>query len=866
MKSYALVLLGLLSTSCATFGSRSARCNESDLEQYRRLATRTLGRDILPPLNEDQPDRERPITLDEIAESCLVEDISTVNSGPPRDRFELRLLAIRNAERRTMRGELEVHGFTPKDVWHYYQDALFLAREDPRQRILSHHAMAVYLLAAGQGGQALDLLTKEALPAAKNLLSPAPPGDPYYLILVRDALASAYGQGGQFSQRNVQRCEAIDLAQQAYRLSYVTTLNESKADWQKQPACLRGTRDAFPTAAQHRHFGKREREAHYTLMLHFIEDLATELRASAIHSLLPAMRKLIPREAPPNMAHLGYYRTAEALAIAGDGPGALHFFPKEEEFVDMSATIERECYLGRILLYAGDAVAALEILKKCERYSDDAERISPFLKQDIGLAYLRYHDRTAEMIDKALKYFIDLQPHILAIRSKFDKFAQAAFFNSGVHWSFWGEIQGLLAKNPVWDVPKVEELLAKMDGVRARQFSELSSSEGQPTTPEPILIARIQERIGERGVLLSYLLMDKELLLVAVATAKSPMVLVIPVDTLNHDIDLLNRQLANPTTSEAVLAVGLNSISKTLLSKVWPLLAGKSDLFVIPDGKISMLPFDLLHRGDSVASKSLFDENYQVRIIPSLTAFLAAKPRQAAGPDRPLLVGNLQYLKKGVGSLPYTEQEIDAIQSLFVARNINMTSRVMQTVQATRDQVLEKLKDSSILHFATHAYVSQYPIEPLDQPNEDEPAILLSGTEVLRVSDIVKRENRLSADLTVLSACQTAVGPYQVGEGMLGLGRAFLLAGSRQVLASLWSVSDSATADLMKAFYQRYIPDRRNVLQALHEAKLAVRGDQSLHPLNEKDQRTTSGLRSLGTNQSRRHPYYWAGFVLITAH
>jgi CHAT domain-containing protein len=107
----------------------------------------------------------------------------------------------------------------------------------------------------------------------------------------------------------------------------------------------------------------------------------------------------------------------------------------------------------------------------------------------------------------------------------------------------------------------------------------------------------------------------------------------------------------------------------------------------------------------------------------------------------------------------------------------------------------------------------------------------------LRLHDIYNL--RLHADLVVLSACQTALGKEIKGEGLVGLARAFMYAGAPRVVASLWEVSDLATAELMKKFYRGILQERRQPAAALRAAQLEM----------SKDPRWAS-------------PYYWAGFVL----
>src|SRR5262249_20887592 len=140
----------------------------------------------------------------------------------------------------------------------------------------------------------------------------------------------------------------------------------------------------------------------------------------------------------------------------------------------------------------------------------------------------------------------------------------------------------------------------------------------------------------------------------------------------------------------------------------------------------------------------------------------------------------------------------------------------------------------SIVHFATHSII-----------NEKHP--LLSGIVLsmfdetgkpqdgyLRVGDIYNMN--LSADLVVLSACRTGLGQQIRGEGLVGLTRGFLYAGSSRVIASLWKVDDEATAELMKHFYQYMLRQKMSAAAALRKAKLDMRASANW-----------------------KEPYYWAG-------
>jgi CHAT domain-containing protein len=107
----------------------------------------------------------------------------------------------------------------------------------------------------------------------------------------------------------------------------------------------------------------------------------------------------------------------------------------------------------------------------------------------------------------------------------------------------------------------------------------------------------------------------------------------------------------------------------------------------------------------------------------------------------------------------------------------------------------------------------------------------------LRLGDVYNLE--LRADVVVLSACQSALGREIRGEGLIGLTRGFMYAGARRVVASLWQVDDSATAELMRLFY-------RGVLQQGLPPAAALRAAQ----------------RELARDPRWTAPFFWSGFVL----
>ena len=184
--------------------------------------------------------------------------------------------------------------------------------------------------------------------------------------------------------------------------------------------------------------------------------------------------------------------------------------------------------------------------------------------------------------------------------------------------------------------------------------------------------------------------------------------------------------------------------------------------------------------------------------------------------------------------LPFTRREADGI---FAAVPSTSSFKALD-FEASRDNVLKpEISDYRIVHFATHGILnSKYP---------ELSGVVLSlvnkqGQPVdgfLRLNEIYNLN--LSADLVVLSACQTALGKEVRGEGLIGLTRGFMYAGSPRVVASLWKVDDVATAELMKIFYRKMLRDGMTAAAALRAAKIEMR----------KQKRWNA-------------PFYWAAFEI----
>jgi CHAT domain-containing protein/Flp pilus assembly protein TadD len=212
----------------------------------------------------------------------------------------------------------------------------------------------------------------------------------------------------------------------------------------------------------------------------------------------------------------------------------------------------------------------------------------------------------------------------------------------------------------------------------------------------------------------------------------------------------------------------------------------------------------------------------------------AALPVPATDLERAIGEMGVADERGGIARLLFSGREAAAILKLVPAQ------AAMKAVdfQASQETVTSAdLDQYRIIHFATHGWFSpEHPeLSGIVLSLVDEAGRSRDG--FLQLHEIYQL--KLSAELVVLSACQTALGKDIKGEGLVGLARGFMYAGAARVVASLWKVDDAATAELMKRFYQGMLKDGLTPAAALRAAQEAV-----------------------WRQPARQSPYYWAAFAL----
>ncbi len=341
-------------------------------------------------------------------------------------------------------------------------------------------------------------------------------------------------------------------------------------------------------------------------------------------------------------------------------------------------------------------------------------------------------------------------------------------------------------------------------------------------------------------------------------------------------------QLAKPTD---VARLG-GALHERLLA---PLELTGNSVVIVPSGELSRLPFEALVTSAPAKPKNFADiqfviDSMDVSYAPSSHASLARGALSPATDRRhALLLGDPTYSSEAPAALlatrgesphrwdrlPQTRSELSRMARLLLttsagdsvrddlyqlalleeSRNVSLHSESFDLRlgnQASAAALRELAPLASLIHIASHAHIDRWDArrsglvlawDPTDQG-------------LFNLADIA--ELQLNAELVLLSACQTADGRLLNGEGVQSIASAFLAAGARSVIATLWVVQDEQARDLMEAFASAYVGEGDAPESALRRAKRALR----------------SGRRSRGKSLTNSqdgnlgHPHYWAPFLL----
>jgi CHAT domain-containing protein len=452
-------------------------------------------------------------------------------------------------------------------------------------------------------------------------------------------------------------------------------------------------------------------------------------------------------------------------------------------------------------------------------------------------------------------------------------------------------IQLAVAKAPVEELDRAEKELSDLSRELQQvqgQIRATSPRYAALVQPAPLTLKEIQQQVLDADTALMVYALGEDRSYVWLVTAESMKSFELPARAqiensarrLYTHLTSRNQLQENETPAQrrrritkddAQYVDASRELSTTLLGPVAKDLRQKR-LVIIADGALQYLPFAALPAPSST-SRSLVAE-YEIVSLPSASVLALMREDLRTRPRAPKSVAILadpvfdkndprltavrnrrsdvvknqtgpfdqtqralrdfDGLSEGISRLPFSGREAEAIMAL-VPSGEGMLAVGFRASRATA--VSPELSQYRYVHFATHGLLnSKHPelsgvflsrFNELGQPQD----------AFLQLHDVYNL--KLSADLVVLSACQTALGKDVRGEGLVGLTRGFMYAGAPRVVASLWKVDDAATADFMREFYSAMLTEGKRPAEALRVAQLRM---------------------SKQTQWSS--PYYWAAFTL----
>jgi tetratricopeptide (TPR) repeat protein len=499
---------------------------------------------------------------------------------------------------------------------------------------------------------------------------------------------------------------------------------------------------------------------------------------------------------------------------------------------DRTEEIQDLFYLGRLLLAAGRGAEAEAAFRRCLAAAEASGSAEGKWSAREGLGRIA---RARGDLAGALADFEAALAEIERVRAGLARGSRrAGYFGDkrAVYQAAVETLAELERRQPGrgWG----ERALGIVQRAKARDLLDALGGGRRPAAPQAA--ADLRARVGG-GAVLEYFLGESNLYLWAIRPGSVRFHDLGPRGPVLDAVAAVHRALSHGAAPppQAVAA-----LSRVLLAPAGPLPRGDAPLRIAPDGALHHLPFEIL-----AASGEPLVERSPVSYLPSASALagigrearkdggvrllgvgdpLLDLPREGAPTPRALLVERF-----GLAPLPAASRELAAVGRLLGGK-----AEVLTRGQATERAFREAAgRGARVVHLATHTVIDERPgrgAAILLTPEAGDDG-LLSPEEIARLDD--------RADLTVLAACRTALGPGEDGQALTSLTGAFLAAGSRAVVATLWDVGDAATAAFMEQFYWQ-LGEGLAPAAALREAKRRLRADP---------------------RWSR--PDLWAGYVLI---
>lgn len=251
-----------------------------------------------------------------------------------------------------------------------------------------------------------------------------------------------------------------------------------------------------------------------------------------------------------------------------------------------------------------------------------------------------------------------------------------------------------------------------------------------------------------------------------------------------------------------------NEIYQSLFpNELQSILANHKKLTIIPDDILNFIPFEALVTKDTkstnLGTAPYFIKKHIVQYAFSWNVLLEQMQRKSNNETNLAMAPIFENKERGLVPLLNSSKEISHFDASFIAQ------------KATLSTFQKNAPSSKIIHLSTHAQIDNQGIPQIEFIDS---TLALPSLYVLN----------LDADLVVLSACETNLGKLEKGEGLMSLARGFAYVGASSLIASLWSINDYSTSNIIIDFYQN-ISKNQSTTEALHHAKINYLSDPSMN-------------------------------------
>jgi CHAT domain-containing protein/Flp pilus assembly protein TadD len=726
-----------------------------------------------------------------------------------------------------------------------FREALDMSRQTPDPddpgAVTLMNDLATVLLDQGQN-EAAEKLSREVLDLRRQMLGPKHP----YTLGAMNNLAFVLDRRGRSDEAESLFRETLELERQVLGLKHPETINstENLARVLESQGRFGEAERLFSDAFKLRQQTAGARHpATFICEADLARTIARQSRYGEAEPLfrdaLNGLRNVLP-EHPVTL--LSQFNLTFVLAVQGRVPDAIDLHRQMEPMI-----LDR---LGTEMYTTETAAVRREMVASQSTYQDVALTLAQL--PDAGAA-------GSEMAASALLRFkglaVEEEAYLahLARRGEDERIRAAATELQGLHAQMARLTEAGEALQGSPSSQQMVDLIARVDE-KQTELGHLSRNYATSLQVRNASLEDLRTHLPGHSALLDIRLYHRfDLKEVISSPARFAGVLITstgdtvvrdlgPVDEADASVGLL---LSNsPETAERAA----KALYQQLLTPFAAELSGLKRLYVAPDGSLNLVSFGLLAASDGQRVMDHLD----VRLVQTGRDLLrpaADKPAKGlvaiGGIDFDLAVPNgkadpppatqtaqadvivdrakrtrgdtLDSLRSGFGVLTHSREEVETIADLYGdARRDEKVPVVAEGTTPTKDWLLA-LPPPRVLHLATHGFY-RAPKQPSDQP------MLLSGIALAGANRSLKEGgdggilyaleaqdlNLEGTELVVLSACQTALGQYDYGDGISGLVRALRVAGARNVLVTLRSVDDEQAAKFMQRFYFHWLSQAKS--------------------------------------------------------